>query len=398
MHLFNIETSKLVEVARLFASRVGEGLREEGREVPCLLTYVPTLSTVPDGAALVVDLGGTRVRAAMVHCTNGVLEVHGEIAEALLPLERGVPLARERYMQTQVEVVRRLAPPSGLPLGYCFSYPSASLPDGDATLIGWTKGVNIPDVEGHAVGLMLQQALALAGITTGGAVVLNDTVAALLAGLSGPAADYYAGLIVGTGNNIALRLTPETIPRFPSIPWSGPIAVNLESGNFNPGCLNRFDDGVDQASENPGRQRFEKAVSGVYLGRLLKEAGPELVFNPDSGSQGVAALACSLDPEVAGIELAQAILNRSSDLVAASVAGAALVLSGGNAGTVRLIAEGGLYWGAPGYHQRVCCTLNSLLAELGMEDVTVDIQSRSSANLLGAGVAALSRTRRIGSR
>lgn len=388
---FALNLDQLAEVSTQFVSGVRQGLSEEGQEIRCLLTFVPTTERVPDGEALVVDLGGTRIRAALVKCRLGVLEVQGQVQEALLPIRRGLPLSREAYLAAQVDVVRGLSPPAGLPLGYCFSYPAASAPDGDARLIRWTKGVNIPDVEGHRVGAMLRNALEGAGIPTGQVVVLNDTVAALLAGLSGPRADHYAGLIVGTGNNLALLLPPTAIPRFPSIPWAGPVPVNLESGNFTPPFLTEFDDAVDAGSDNPGRQRFEKAVSGVYLGHLLKHALPRFPFDAQSGSVGVSRAADGVDCNAETAAMARAILNRSADLVAATLSGTAELFSPAPGATVRVVAEGGLFWGAPGYQQRVLATLNRLLRKAGRSTTSIEITSAPSANLLGAAAAALSR-------
>ena len=54
----------------------------------------------------------------------------------------------------------------------------------------------------------------------------------------------------------------------------GLIPVNLESGNFHPPFLTAVDDTVDAISGNPGKQRFEKAVSGMYLGDIQKTALP----------------------------------------------------------------------------------------------------------------------------
>ena len=43
------------------------------------------------------------------------------------------------------------------------------------------------------------------------------------------------------------------------------MAINLESGNFSPPHLTTADDALDRASDNPGAQRFEKAVPGAWL-------------------------------------------------------------------------------------------------------------------------------------
>ena len=54
----------------------------------------------------------------------------------------------------------------------------------------------------------------------------------------------------------------------------GRMCVNMEWGAFGDnGCLDdlrtEFDAAVDELSLNPGRQRFEKMISGMYLGEIV---------------------------------------------------------------------------------------------------------------------------------
>ncbi|XP_069901377.1 hexokinase-3 isoform X1 [Globicephala melas] len=56
---------------------------------------------------------------------------------------------------------------------------------------------------------------------------------------------------------------------------SGHMCINMEWGAFgDDGSLSmlstRFDASVDQASINPGKQRFEKMISGMYLGEIVR--------------------------------------------------------------------------------------------------------------------------------
>nr|KAF6480278.1 hexokinase 3 [Molossus molossus] len=56
---------------------------------------------------------------------------------------------------------------------------------------------------------------------------------------------------------------------------SGHMCINMEWGAFgDDGSLDMlstcFDASVDQASINPGKQRFEKMISGMYLGEIVR--------------------------------------------------------------------------------------------------------------------------------
>jgi hexokinase len=271
----------------------------------------------------------------------------------------------EKFLELHLDLVQKTMPtPREVPLGWVFSYPAEALADGDARLRGWTKGVHIPGMVGQPVGRILREHLARHGFPLSRVRVLNDTVAALMAGTR----DYHrldalGGLIVATGTNMAV-----TVRSVPKSPCDRAQVINLESGNFDCFPLTEWDEAVDRFSENPGRQRLEKAVSGKYLPRLCAAAG--VAVDPE----GSAAQLRNGDP------VARAIRDRSADLVAVGLAAAADVTGGALLGVV---AEGELFWSA-GYKDRVVSTLQ----RLDMRE-RVEILSRvADANLVGGAWAA----------
>jgi hexokinase len=223
--------------------------------------------------------------------------------------------------------------------------------------------------------------------------VINDTVASLMAGTVVEEADGYIGLIVGTGNNMAAVLDPDEITKLPAeYNWRVPLPVNFESGNFTPPHLTQWDDKLDAETDNPQHQRFEKTVSGVYLASVFKAAMPESSLDPATGAKGVVDLAYHSDTATeAERQLALQILTRSSQLVAASLAGVVVLLNDMHPRkSICIVAEGGLFWGDPNYKTRTSETLKGLLTELGMGHISVDIVSVENANILGSTVSALS--------
>jgi len=181
------------------------------------------------------------------------------------------------------------------------------------------------------------------------------------------------------------------IPKLPAqIDWKGPIPVNLESGNFSPPHLTHIDDQIDAYSDNPGEQRFEKAVSGAYLGRIFKAAFPDSRFDPASGSRGVSEIAAKGDKNDEQSIIAGQILERSSKLVAASLAGLIKVISRSKSlNSVRIVAEGSLIWGAEDFADVTRTSLDRLLSDLGLTDIRVDLCRIDNANLIGSAIAAL---------
>ncbi len=394
---FDLTRDQLLEVASDLSLKIREGLRVDGRELKCLPTHLSLSDDPGDGSACVLDLGGSNVRAAIVESNGGRFSFRkGPIAEQM-PWTRHVSFPRDSFLGIQADLLASLKSPDPCPLGYCFSYPAASTPDGDATLVEWTKGIEVPGMVGRKVGGALLEYLSHHGypVRCPAVKVVNDTVASLLAGLTAGKTDLCIGLIVGTGTNMATLMKPGWIPKL-RVQGAGrnPIPVNLESGNLNPPHLTRWDDMVDRNSENPGEQRFEKAVSGAYLGRIFHAACPQEDFDAQSGAEGVVHFLEKSGQVDDTYRAAEAIYGRSADLVAASLAGLIQFMAGfGPVGNVTVVAEGGLFWGKLNgknqYRDAVDSRLQDLLSAPGLSDTRVRILRIENANLIGSAVAAL---------
>ncbi|KAK6012785.1 Hexokinase, partial [Ostertagia ostertagi] len=93
------------------------------------------------------------------------------------------------------------------------------------------------------------------------------------------------GVIIGTGTNACYMEQIERIPKlYEKLVDDGlpdEIVMNLEWGAFgDDGSLKfvhtRFDQEVDSNSINPGKQIFEKMISGMYLGEVVRTVLKEL--------------------------------------------------------------------------------------------------------------------------
>lgn len=381
---FRLGPAALQDIRVSLRARILEGLTHDGREIRALPAFVGCPPRGLTGSALVVDVGGTNLRAAQVRLTDQGAVVEKGPVSARLDAREGAG-GRDDFFGQHAAIVAELAPDPGLPLGYCFSYPSEVLPDGDARLLGWTKGIAVAGVVGERVGALLREALANRGIPTSSVFVLNDTVAALLAGAGQVAVTAQAvpertiGLIVGTGTNMAAYFDATTLTKL-GAGLAGPLAVNLESGAFHPPHLTAVDDKLALSAAPVGGQRFEKAVSGHYLPLLFAEAGGRPADEHDApSSASVVDAAQGQGPEA---PLAAALLARSAELVGAGLAAVGDLLPG--EGPIAVLAEGGLYWNAPGYDDRVRATLAALAPER-----PTHVLRGEEANLVGAATAAL---------
>jgi len=395
---FDLSEAQLTDIANDLSGKIVTGLKKEGTEIKCLPTYIHPKKDGIKGKATVFDLGGTNFRVASISVTEKS-SITG-MAEKEITEMKKKGFTRDDLFKSQSGVLKQLEVTDKTPIGYCFSYPAKSLTDGDAELIEWTKGVGIPQMEGQPIGKPLLKYMNEHTDHHFTAIrVVNDTITSLFAGLLNPGYDAYIGIIVGTGTNMATFFPSEYIPKMKDMKgWSGETPVNLESGNFHPPHLTPIDDEVDAKSENKGNQRFEKAVSGMYLGRVFMAAFPGDRFDENFSAVDLTRMInnpSGYKPEY--VEVAFRIYERSAKLVAASIAGLVKNLHEADPSikNVQVLAEGSLFWsritsGRPSYVAMVESHLAKLLKNLKLPAVKVTISQMENANLIGAAMAVLS--------
>jgi hexokinase len=398
-NMFALGTTELKEIAASLSSKVEKGLKEENTEVQCIPTFIHPKTSGITGKSLVLDLGGTNYRVATVDFSTGNPMIHPQNGwKTDLSVMKTKGFTREQLFKQQGDPIGETKRDTDMPIGYCFSYPAESLLNGDAKLLRWTKGVDIQEMVGEPIGKPFMDYLnARNEKKFTGVKVINDTVASLFAGLTDTSYDAYIGLIVGTGTNMATFIRSDKIAKLnPNYPHKGLVPVNLESGNFLPPYLTPIDDIVDNLSGNKGAQRFEKAVSGMYLGEILKASFPLDEFEENVDARKLTTIISYPDMYKENyVAVANRIYERSARLVAASLAGlvAVLVSHDATVQNVRLVAEGSLFWSenrkGDDYQKIVDDTLRMLLAEMNLK-VKVRIDQMSNANLIGTAIAALS--------
>lgn len=399
-NIFKLDNEQLKGIAHAFREKVEEGLNKNNAEIQCIPTFILPKATDVKGKALVLDLGGTNYRVAIVDFSTEKPIIYPNNGwKKDMSIMKSPGYTREELFKELADLIVEIKREEEMPIGYCFSYPTESIPGGDARLLRWTKGVDIREMVGQFVGKPLLDYLNEKNkIRFTGVKVLNDTIASLFAGLTDKSYDAYIGLIVGTGTNMATFIPSDKITKLdPECHVQGLIPVNLESGNFYPPFLTAVDDTVDATSASLGKQRFEKAVSGMYLGDILKAAFPLEEFEEKFDARKLTAMMNYPDiHKDIYVQVAHWIYNRSAQLVAASLAGLIALLKSYNRDIHRvcLIAEGSLFWSESrkdkNYNILVMEKLQELLRELELEDVEVHINSMDNANLIGTGIAALS--------
>jgi hexokinase len=399
-NIFKLKMKQLKEIAQALQTKVETGLEKENTEVQCIPTYINPKTSGIDGSALVLDLGGTNYRVATIEFKNGKPFIHPDNGwKKDLSVMKTPGFTEMNLFKAQADPIGEIKMDKRMPIGYCFSYPADSMLNGDAKLLRWTKGVDIKEMLGKPVGKPLMDYLNKENKNMFTDIkVINDTVASLFAGLTDSSYDAYIGLIVGTGTNMATFIHPDKIKKLnPEYKGTGLIPVNLESGNFYPPYLTVVDDKVDACSDSKGAQRFEKAVSGMYLGEILKSVFPCDEFEERFDAQKLTNIMNFPDiHKKRYVDVSRWIYKRSAQLIAASLAGLVLVLVSHDKSVkkIRLVAEGSLFWSeyrkGKDYKDLVAEELRKLLDEFSLSDVQVHISAMNNANLIGSAIAALS--------
>ncbi len=272
----------------LFLSEMNKGLKGEYGSLRMIPTYIEAENEfLKDTPVIAIDAGGTNFRSALISFkSGGTLEVE-RLENRLMPgLDREV--SKAEFFRTMAGYIEPLAGRSER-IGFCFSYPTEIFPDKDGRLIQFCKEVQAPEVVGQVIGKSLLEAL---GMMEKKIVLLNDTVATLLAGKSksfGKTYDSFMGFILGTGTNTCYIEANRNILKKPELDQAGNQIVNVESGNFGKAPRTDLDILFDNTTNNPGNYTFEKMFSGGYFGGLclttLKAAAMEGVLSAEAGER-----------------------------------------------------------------------------------------------------------------
>ncbi|KAJ4787510.1 Hexokinase [Rhynchospora pubera] len=276
--------ARLRQVADAMAVEMHAGLASDGgSKLKMLLSYVDNLPTGDEnGVFYALDLGGTNFRVLRVLLGGKEGRVtKQEYQEVSIPphlmlggsneLFDFIAAALARFVETEGDEFRI---PEGRQreLGFTFSFPVKQLSLASGTLIKWTKGFCIEDTVGQDVVVELTKAMERQGLNMRVTALVNDTVGTLAGGRYDDN-DVLVAVILGTGTNAAYVERANAIPKWHGLlSKSGDMVINMEWGNFKSSLLpiTEYDEALDFESLNPGEQIYEKLISGMYLGEIVR--------------------------------------------------------------------------------------------------------------------------------
>lgn len=256
--------------------------------VKCFPTYVRELPNGSEhGKFLSLDLGGTNFRVIFMELTKAKEFMMDSKIYAIpqnIMTGPGVQLFDHIAECLSNFVHDRELADEVLPLGFTFSFPLEQQGLAQASLVKWTKGFSCEGVEGTDVVAQLQEAIARRGdVRIEVCAILNDTTGCLMS-CAWRDNRCRIGLILGTGTNACYLEDIKNIETLdPSeFPGQEHMVINTEWGAFGDNgelefVRTKWDKEVDNMSVNPGKQIFEKMISGMYMGELIRQVLVDLM-------------------------------------------------------------------------------------------------------------------------
>jgi len=297
---FRLSDAKLIQITNRFLDEFAIGISAYNHPMAMIPTFV---TGVPNGAEkgtfLALDLGGTNLRVCEVTLrgdnTFTLRQAKYKVSEALKTGEASVLFdyladSVDAFLTESNSVVSDQS--EELYLGFTFSFPVEQSAIDKGVLLTWTKGFAAKNAIGRDVVKLLQDAFDRKHIHVRCIALVNDTVGAMLSHAYATGG-CILGAIFGTGTNGAFGLPVEQVTKLgnnAAVSKGGEMILNTEWGAFDNARSvlpsTPFDQKLDRESINPTYQAFEKFVSGMYLGEVVRnillsfiDAVPPILFH-----------------------------------------------------------------------------------------------------------------------
>ncbi len=316
--VFSVSLDDAQKIITNFHQEMRYGLAGGKSSLKMIPSFVGRPKGTEKGRFFALDLGGTNFRVLAVGLDGNGNAAPAAVSKFVIPQEImcGTGDNLFDFIADCIKLFfkeNNIGIQHGYDLAFTFSFPVEQSSIAAGKLIGWTKGFTAAGVEGKDVVALLSEALKRKEIGfIHVAALVNDTVGTLVAkSYADPSCDM--GVILGTGTNACY---PEKIARIlkcPGLGASGEMIVNIEWGGFSQLKTNIYDNVLDRASLNAGKQMLEKMVSGMYLGEIVRLVIVEMM------EQGLLFRGTSLSAFSKGYELTTehlSMMARGSDFFA----------------------------------------------------------------------------------
>ena len=404
----------------IFSEQMARGLAGKESCLEMIPTHLEAVNQIPvNQRVIVADAGGTNFRVATVHFDENKKAVIENLQKFPMPAVES-ELNREEFFKAMASYFREVIA-AAEQIGFCFSYPTEIMPNKDGRLIRFSKEIKAPEVIGQMIGENLNKAFESIGLGSAKHVVLlNDTVATLLAGVGYQNRDFssYIGFILGTGTNACYVESNVNITEQEGLDPKKSQIINTESGGMIKTHCGDMDRIYDASTNNPGIHIFEKMISGAYLGPLflttIRQACAdgllsdpvaeaveqmdelttidmnEFMSKPD-GDNVIAKICQKGGPDDAELlySIADRLVERAAKLAAINLSALAIKSGKGTdpAAPVCIVAEGTTFYHMKNLKSGVESYLKQNLEE--KRGIYTEIIAVENATLIGAAIAGL---------
>jgi hexokinase len=264
------------DMSDVMTDAIGEGLAADDMPLKMLPSFAGIRTGKEKGDYFFIDLGGTKLRVGGIRLNGkGGYEDLGKLLVSEIPEDlkkNGDAVSLFDYIAAAIDTYisnNSLSRSSSMKFGFTWSFPAKNTAIDAGIHLEWTKGWNVSDVVGKDPVKLLREALDRRKLNNVKIKALcNDTVGTAMFG--------NIGIILGTGTNAAFPLCIADAPKLGMAGSRETMIFNSEWGNYGLVPSSSWDIILDTNSANPGRQKFEKMISGMYMGEIarliLKEA------------------------------------------------------------------------------------------------------------------------------
>lgn len=414
----NIESIDLDKEVKLFIDEMIKGLEGKESTLPMLPTFIEgDFNLILNKKVIVIDAGGTNLRTCLVEFeSNSKPQISSFSKSRMVGFDKEV--SSKQFFSELADKVEPLISQANN-IAFCFSYPTQSTIDGDAKALYFSKEIKADSVIGMPLGASLLKELAQRGhdISEKQVVVLNDTVATLLAGkISSNKKSYvaYIGFILGTGTNTSYIEKNELIKKL-NLNNGKKQIINVEAGSYalKLGTIERQ---FVLTTADGDLYHFEKVVGGAYLGLfshfVIEKAIEEDLFSdqfikifsqietldtkrmshyledPDNKAFDLVRCVATEQDALVLTALLKTIIKRAAFFSAINIC-SAVIKSGVQKGTVCLNVDGSTFYKTAYLEQYTKEFVKCYLQPKGIE---VDFIHVDDSPLIGSAIAALGRT------
>ncbi|KAG0040864.1 glucokinase [Podila clonocystis] len=248
---------------------------------PSYITRLPTGKET--GLYLAIDMGGTNLRTAAVHLLgDGQVGVTMEKHEITHQLKTGTGQAMFDWIaDCTSSLLKSVALDMGnadLQMGVTFSFALHQTAINRGKVLAMGKGFDLSDVMGKDLKDLLEDGFKRKSLPIVISAIINDTVGTLVShAYVSPSTKI--GVILATGTNAAYIERASEVSKYKG-PACDQMILNTEwdaMGKAEYLPQTKYDKEIDAVSLVPGFQEFEKMVSGLYMGELVRLALVDLI-------------------------------------------------------------------------------------------------------------------------